>query len=328
MKPTSIIIAASAALLFAVACKKDIADFDNTYPGSTASTGALGTALQQNGPQTLTVTFNAAAGTSFMGYAGTKVFIPANAFVYPNQQPVTGNVTVTMIEAYNKKDIICTGGFTTSNGLPLVSGGEIFIQATQGNAVLEYNSAAAPMRVLFPVNNPTTEMELFVAQDIRQGVDFNMVDSSLFISTDCTYVPGPPGPPPPPPPYYYEIYYMDLGWINCDYFYNYAGEKTEVIISVPPMFDESNSTVICVLQDYNSVSNTHMYTTASHAFEISHGYKIPVGTHVRFYCFAEINGQLYWGESTTQEITAAHVTSVIPQPVTRAEFDQKMQSLE
>jgi hypothetical protein len=326
MKRTSIIIAVSSALLFAVACKKDLPDFDNTYPGSTSSTGALTAALQQNGPQSYSVTFNAAIGASFRGYAGTKVFIPANAFVYGNQ-PVTGNVTVTIIEAYSKKDIICTGGFTTASGLPLVSGGEIFIQATQNNQVLEYNQAAQPMRVLFPTNNASAEMELFVADAIRAEDDFDMIEGSLWISTDCTLVPGPPGPPPPPPPYYYEVFTLSLGWINCDYFMSTPGPLSAFTISVPPMFNSANSMVFITYDDYNNATTVYNYDPATHVFHSGTYYKLPVGMDVKFIIVSEINGQLYWGEQAAT-IEEDHVTSLIPMPVTQAEFDQKLQSLQ
>lgn len=327
MKRTSIYLSIFAAAVLAVACKKDIADFENTYPGSTGSTGGLSTALQQNGPQTLTVTFNASSGMSFMGYSGTKVFIPANAFVYPNQQPVTGNVTVTLLEAYNRKDMVCSGGFTTANGLPIVSGGEVFMRATQNNVELDYNQSAQPMRVLFPTNNPSTEMELFLADNIGSGDDFDRVDSSMWITTDCTFVQLPPGPPPPPPPYYYEVYTMQLGWTNCDYFMSSSGDLSAFTISVPPMFDNLNSMVIITYDNYSSVTSVYNYDAGTHAFNSGTYYKLPVGMGVKFIIMSEINGQLYWGEQPAT-IVDQHVTSLIPQPVTRAEFDQKLQTLE
>lgn len=291
---------------------------ENSYPANVGSTGALNSMLAQNAPQLQTFTFNAASGINFVGTSGTKVYIPANAFVYSNQQPVTGNVDVTMIEVYSKKGMICTGGFTTANGLPLVSAGETCIRAWQGNTPLEYNPNAAPMGILFPTQNPDPQMEAFIAEDIREGVDFNMVDSSLWITTDTTWTPV-------PAPYYYAIWTVQLGWTNCDYFYSYAGDKTEVTISVPSIFDGNNSMMVCLIDDYNVA--TQAYHFSDGAFHIDQGYQVPVGCHITFVCMADINGTLYWGE-VSQEITDEHVTSVIPQIVTQAEFDQKLDALE
>lgn len=320
MQRNYLILAAASLAVILLSCKKDIVERENTYPTSLNSTGALNTMLAQNAPQTQMFTFNAATGMNFIGTSGTKVIIPSNAFVYSNMQPVVGNVDVTMIEVYNKKGMICSGGFTTANGLPLVSGGEVCIRAWQGNLPLEYNPSAQPMSLMFPTQNPDAQMELFVAEDIREGADFNQVDSSLWITTDTSWTPV-------PAPYFYAVWSMSLGWINCDYFYNYNGDKTEVTVSTPTIFNGNNSMMLCVLEDYNSVAQIYHYDASTEAFLLDQGYQIPVGTHVKFICMSDINGTLYWGETTLQEIQDGHVTSVTPQIVTQTEFDQKLDGL-
>jgi hypothetical protein len=325
MKRNYLIIAALSLAVAMFSCKKDIEELENTFPANLSSNGTLNSMLAQNAPLTQTITYNAAAVMDFLGTGGTKVFIPANAFVYPNQQPVVGMVTVNIVEVYNKKEKVCTGGFTTADGLPIISEGEIFIQATQNNVVLEYNPSAPPLRVLFPTNNPNPQMELFLAEDIRQGADFTMVDSSLFVTTDCTSI-WTPGPPPPPAPFYYEVYSMQLGWINCDYFYNYSGVKTEVTLALPQIFNTGNTMVIAILEDFNSVVSLWTYDDPSR-FEISHGYKIPINTNVKFIAMSDINGTLYWAE-TSQTIGSGHSTALTPQIATQAEIEQKLDALD
>jgi hypothetical protein len=314
------VLAVASIALAATSCKKDIVERDNTYPGSIGSTGLLNTMLAQNGPQTQSFTFNVANGMNFVGTSGTKVYIPANAFLYASQQPVTGTVTVTMVEVYNKRDMICSGGFTTSNGLPIVSAGEVEMRAWQGNNVLEYNAAAGPMAILFPVNNPDPQMEAFVAEDIREGVDFTQVDSALWVTTDTTWTPY-------PTPWYYAIYTVQMGWTNCDYFYSYAGDKTNVTVSVPSMCDNQNSMAFLVFPNLNIASQMWHYYSTPGIFDLGAGYEIPVGSHVRFIVTSEINGQLYWGEQEVTSVNDGHSLSVIPMPVTQAEFDQKLDGL-
>lgn len=84
-----------------------------------------------------TVTINISSGGSFMGTSGTKYTFPPNAFVTAAGVSVTGNVTVQVSEYLRKSDMLFSNVLPVSNGEPLLSGGEINVEATQGTTKLQ-----------------------------------------------------------------------------------------------------------------------------------------------------------------------------------------------
>jgi OmpA family len=103
------------------------------------------------------------------GKEGTKIVIPASSFMYSNGQPVTGQVEMSLIEAYAFQDMIGLGLSTHSDGQQLESGGMVRIEARQNGQLLELKQDAsfelsmpAPggvqldMDVFYPVTDPST----------------------------------------------------------------------------------------------------------------------------------------------------------------------------
>src|ERR1043165_7579375 len=130
------LILAAGISIFVLSCKKDITEMKNIYPASTTSNGSLANFIAQHAPAMQQFTINATSGGILNGTSGAIITIAPNAFLYPNNQPVTGSVTINLQEVYNKQDIIFSGANTTSNGLPLSSGGEVYVTATQGSQQL------------------------------------------------------------------------------------------------------------------------------------------------------------------------------------------------
>lgn len=85
-------------------------------------------------------TINNDMSTTIEGKDGTKLEIPANAFVDPFGNPVKGKVDITLKEAVTTKDIVLGGMYTvTEDGAILESKGMINVSALQGNTELELN---------------------------------------------------------------------------------------------------------------------------------------------------------------------------------------------
>ena len=97
----SLLIASIAIGVFVWSCAKE--GLENTMPRSTASNGAMNSYLQQIAPPTQVFTVDASVGGTIYGSNGTKVFISPGAFLLPNGNPATGNVTVELIEALTRK---------------------------------------------------------------------------------------------------------------------------------------------------------------------------------------------------------------------------------
>ncbi len=318
MKRNLLILTVASLAVVMVSCKKDIVERDNTYPGSYSSNGALNSYFQQAGPQLQTFTVNAATGGVFYGNQGARLVIAPNSFVYQNMQPVTGSVDLQLIEVYGKKAIICSGGFTTSNGVPIESGGEIYINAWQGNNELELNPAGG-ITASIPAGLTTPPpMENFTASEIGEGADFDRVDSSLVqITWDTSNVVA--------AQYYYNLQVYQFGWANCDVYMNSNSDLTDFTVSLPQTFNHENTMVIISFTDYNTVSTMYTFDEETNAY-VSGYYKLPIGFDVTFIAISEINGQFYYTEHSTN-IVEDHLISLTPQVCTEAYVDQMLTSL-
>ncbi len=79
---------------------------------------------------------NAGTGGVITTSKGTKVNFPAGIFTN-NGQPVSGNVNITVLDVFKASDMILNNKPTiTSNGEPLISFGEIRVDANQNGAAL------------------------------------------------------------------------------------------------------------------------------------------------------------------------------------------------
>lgn len=301
MKPTSIIIAASAALLFTVSCKKDIPDMDNTYPGSNTSNGALASLFAQNAPPVQQFTMNAAGGGFFVCTGGATVWFPPNSLAYQNGQPVTGSVTVKIQEVYNKRDIILSGAYTTSNGLPLISGGEINVTAYQGNAELRL-LASNSVQVTLPAGNSSQPamMGEFWAPSFGPSRDFLAVNAAqpMQVATDSSGN------------WVYQFALDSLDWTNCDQYMSMAN-PTEFNIPLPTLFNNDNCMVFVTSPLSNFASKIWDWNEADNRFDCNY-YRLPVGEQFTFTAVGEINGTFYYD---SRVVTITENISVTLNPV-------------
>lgn len=127
-----------ATAIFCACNKKDnIVDLGPPAAPATHYYTSIKDFYQQNGVPVQVFTVNAAAGGTFTAAKGTKVTIPANAFVAQGGGSVSGNVTIEFREVYTKSEMLLSNMATnTIWGTPLKSAGEFFIKASANNSAV------------------------------------------------------------------------------------------------------------------------------------------------------------------------------------------------
>ena len=125
-----------AAVLSVTACKKS--DTPAPQQNNNADGQAMATFRKEHGPVFENFTVDAAAGGVLTSSTGTTYTIPAGAFQTKAGAAVTGSVTVSVKEVNNAADMILSDKPTlTRNGKMLISYGEFFVKAVQGNQDLQ-----------------------------------------------------------------------------------------------------------------------------------------------------------------------------------------------
>ena len=129
------IVLTAASLAMLASCKKVTT---NTGVNITATTfSSLTDAYEKAEVRTTTHNVNGTLGSSFRGPLGSRFVFPANAFMTPTGQPVSGTVQVAVREILSPSDAIFSRILPASSGEALISGGAAWAFATQyGNTVL------------------------------------------------------------------------------------------------------------------------------------------------------------------------------------------------
>jgi hypothetical protein len=101
--------------------------------------------------------------TNLVCRQGTRVFIPANAFVNSSNTPVTNNIIVDIKEFYSYQDIISGKLNTTSNGEQLISGGMLYIAASENGKQLKL-AGTKKITIKMPTADFNEQMQLFTGE--------------------------------------------------------------------------------------------------------------------------------------------------------------------
>ena len=311
MKSSQLILTAAVISVFVLSCKKDITEMENTYPGSNASNGALNNFFVQNAPAIQTFTFSASSGGYFTCSGGAVVSVMPGALLYQNNQPVTGNVTLNVQEVYNKKDIILSGAYTTCNGFPLISGGEINVTAYQGSQELKLANNSS-VYVTMPAPGQSTMFE-FRSSTFNGSTDFTQVGTQPIANTldsagNWTY----------------DFALDSLDWTNCDQYYGMAN-PTQFSIPLPNIFDNHNCMVFVTSDFSNFASKIWDYDSVAHVFNCNY-YRLPIGEEFTFTAIAEISGNFYY-VSQSVTITENIAVALVPQPCSEAQIMQNLGNL-
>ena len=260
--------------------------------------------------------FPAVSGKVIVGQKGTRITIAPNSFVHQNGQAVSGDVDFELQEIFDVGEMIGSGLTTTSEDKLLVSGGELYLNATQKGNPLKLASGSS-LGIQVPSNNPDPQMKLFVGSGSpdSSNFDWQAINNPVQSCNDSiTQFFG----------YCFDISQL-FNYINCDYFQNDPRPLTDVEIKVPATYNDTNTVVFIHVPSINSIAKIYHYQNGS--FWVDGGYKLPVGLSVNFVAVhKDVNGNMFYAYQSNT-IANSHVETLSFQQVTVAQLQAFISSL-
>lgn len=282
----SLLIVSALATITFFSCKKEN---NITTEAPIPATASLSQLFSEKAAPKQIFTIDASQYQTITGLKGTKLNFQPGSFKNLSGQVVSGNVTVEMREIYSKADMIFSKAQTVSNGQILVSGGELFLQASQNGSPLSLTSSNAVSAQMPRTVNTGTMQEFYSnsAFETTEGVNWELADSSIIdtfvdsVYTDSIY------------DYvdYYYFYLDQMNWINCDQFYYDASPFTDIEVNTGTQFTGTTCTVYISFDGMNSVISLSDYDLNN---VFNYGYpSIPQGMSVHIIAIGSLNGQYY-----------------------------------
>lgn len=210
-----------------------------------------------------------------------------------NGNPVTGLIDIEYVEIFDGGNMITTNKPTMGlmgNGDKslLISGGEFFINATQGGVQLELT---CPMTVIVPTSltNPGGDQEMTLWNgvfDDNGNLTWEEIpedpagtgNGNVFIEGDGANA-------------VYYAYFDSFGWTNVDRFYSDPRPKTTILVDVPNGYDNTNSAVYLHYDgEGNALANLDTYDENTGLFSEHYG-QIPIGLACHIIFATESDGQ-------------------------------------
>lgn len=285
---------------------------------------------RQDAVQEFTEDFCSGCTISVTGSQGTKVIFPPNSLGL-NGNPVTGDVTIQLIEIYGKSGMVLQNRSTKGkkpNGdeEALNSAGEYFINAKQNGTQLD---------ILNPI---TIESKQINAADVGQMNIFkageNLEDEGIWqeVNEDGDNEPDIATVVQREDPVTYEIYEIfsfpihDFGWTNLDRWYSYTGQLTDLFVDVPDGYNETNCEVYLSYDGETGLANMDTWDASQQMFTEHFG-RIPVGQQVHFIMLAEINGVMNYAIQPATIVDGHIEVFTSLQPVTDADLTALLNAL-
>lgn len=209
---------------------------------------------------------------------GTAVHFPPNSFMTEEGQIISGEVDIEITEVYSKGNMIKTGIFPIADGWPLLSIGQYFIEARQGEERL---SLAQEMAIQFviPLSEPVNQDIIGFIDDTTGGIfnwqnhdtiAYNLENSSVDTSLNSL---------------------NRLGWVNYAIYLDTLN-TTNINIEFPSMnYNGDNTAVYVIFNDYNTVIPAQ--AVGEGVFSIN---KIPIGYNVKIISITEQNSVYFFSK--------------------------------
>jgi hypothetical protein len=246
-------------------------------------------------PEVVTIINQATGGICNSG--NCTGFIPDNAFVKLDNSPVTGSVTLTTTTATNYTDMVFNGFGTLTDNELLITGGMMRIRATQGSDVLKLKTGKT-ITVVFPqTSNPAFKGYAGketgeVANPVKWDLNNNwtvLPDSGITNQV-------------------VQIRIDSLGWVNCDRVMNLPGAPTQIYVTLPSQFGNSNANVYMVFTSIKSIIGL-FGDAANQRFWPGSSYRVPTGENVKLVAIGKTNNKIYYG------ITQVNIGTNITVPI-------------
>jgi hypothetical protein len=264
----------------------------------------MSTFFAQTEPSRQNFTFTAGQYKQIKGIKGTRITFFANSFKRANGQIVTsGTINIVLQEMLTGPEMILANKSTTSNGGLLKSGGQILLKAYQNGEELQVNKASRPI-VEIP-RKSSDDMNIFYGTvkvndslvgdtSVNWNVDTTNVVNNVQDSFGLSY----------------NFQIDSFNYINCDKFYD-QNPKSDVKITVPATFVDSNTAVFLYFPAINSVAKIYKFNKTTNSFILDGGYAVPIGMNVKIVLVAK-KGTQYYYEIKTATITSNFTTTMNP----------------
>lgn len=264
---------------------------DNNENLQTPASPAEFAALRETALNAIKQNFTATAGAGVITLTsakGVEISLNGNCLT-KNGNPVTGSIDIEFAEVFDKGKMLVTNKPTMGimpngdHGL-LISGGEFFIQATQGGVDLE----------------TTCNINLKVPAALTDGIDNAMTLWNGIINDegnlawadarDTAGANGGKGGVQAEGNNYY-VSFGNFGWTNVDKFYSDPRPRTTILAAAPTGYDNTNSAIYLSYdgEGQNALAKLDTYTNAG-LFSEHYG-QIPIGLACHVIFATEDNGQ-------------------------------------
>jgi hypothetical protein len=263
---------------------------NNDDPKTTPATAAEFTAVRKKALEAQKQKFTATAGTGTIiltSAKGVTITLNGNCLT-KNGNAATGAIDIEFVELFDKGNMLVTNKPTMGimpsgdRGL-LISGGEFFIEATQGGVAL----------------GTTCNINLKVPASLTDGVDNAMTlwngiiddDGNLAWADarDAAGTNGGKGGVEAEGNNYY-VSFGNFGWTNVDKFYSDPRPRTTILADAPEGYDNTNSAIYLSYdgEGTNALAKLDTYTNAG-LFSEHYG-QIPIGLACHVIFATEDNG--------------------------------------
>lgn len=273
--------------LIATSCKDNSTELRLALPTAAGFKELRNQALKD---LTQTKTFKAEEPLNFTSVKGTTVSINANCLRQQDNTPVTGDVTLSFIEIFDRGNMTATnkpvmGKDGSGNLLPLVTGGQYNLEIKQGDKTLK---TGCLIYVSVPAANTGS---LDDAMKLWKGTineDGNLVwnedsdaengkEAGIRANTQNSN---------------YDIWGTSFGWTNVDRFYNDVRPKTQIKVTIPTGYNNTNSGVFLAYEnEKNVLAQLDTYDSEEHFFSEHYGF-IPIGMNLHVIFVSESNGSI------------------------------------
>ena len=256
------------------------------------------------------------SGAWIYGNKGTLIQISPCSFLDVAGNLITGIIEFELIEAQTNLDMLKINRPTfTNQGELLVSGGVVYVNATQNGVSLQINPDCS-LDATISLNNwgaNPEEMEYFVGSEDENGVfSWEEEDDTVTINQqgqDSIWG--------------YNFPIDSIGWINCDYFYDTQSELTGVQVELPSGYDGDNTQAFIYYSSINSLAGLYD-SDQDGVFDLESGYETPVGMPVKFIAISGDTVNDYYYHITNTTIVNMNHYEIIPNmigPVSQTDLD-------
>lgn len=277
-------------ILGLLGCALTFTACNNDAPGPVNDTKTINSLFQELKPTPQTFTVTAGTTQTITGAKGTKITFHPQSFKDVSGNIITGgSVKIELTEMYKAGDMIANRVTTTTAAQQLLtSGGSVNIRATLNEHEVFTNNYGIAFKQSSASESP---MALFTGYQVTDNTGTN-----IKWNDDSTGTVLRTAKDPVDQTFYYAFdTCTSFNWINCDYFYNVPGPKTDItVVSPDSSYNLSNTQVFVVFPAINGLMSMYAYSAASHAFTFGYStYFLPVGTTIDIMILGSKNNQYF-----------------------------------